>query len=69
MPQTRTRPRRSLSFDVDALTFLERYAEERGIKLSTALSELLLHIAGQDKANPDLVRAALSKTATLGANE
>lgn len=61
MAQKRRHPRKSLSFDQDALLLLERYAEERDIKLSTALSELLLHLAGQDKANPKLVQEALAK--------
>lgn len=69
MSQKRTHPKKSLSFDPDALDFLERYASERGIKLSTALSELLLHMAGQDKANPAHVRAALDSMGALGTKE
>ena len=47
--------------DPEALEFLERYARERGIKGSPALSELLLHLAGRDKVNPVLVAEALKK--------
>lgn len=60
MSQKRNRPMKAFSMDPDALEFLEHYASERGAKLSTALSELLLHMAKRDKANPALVREALN---------
>ena len=52
--------------DPDALKFLEAYAQEREVKLSSALSELLLHLAGKDKVNPVLVNKALERLVETG---
>lgn len=54
--------RATFSLDPDALVFLRTYAEQRGLKLSPALTELILHVAGKDKANPALVQESLDKS-------
>lgn len=62
MAQKRNKPLKGFTLDPDALLFLEKYASERDLKSSPALSELLLHLAGEDKSNPKLVKEALKKT-------
>lgn len=49
----RNTPTRSISFAPEALSLVDAYAEERGIKRSTAVTELLLYVLKGDQCETD----------------
>jgi hypothetical protein len=64
----RNTPTRSISFDSEALRLVDAYAEERRIKRSKAVSELILFVLKGDRCptNPKIIKEAVSTVQELG---